>query len=487
MRGGDSLEETVFHLEGLPVRFPEYRHHLGLCVHRTLNTFSKVAFNLGHDELAAKLRAARGRSFADVRVDCPHVRRTICSCSCMMDPIFAATKAPFKEKEPEMRVSGLISFALVLAGCNVSQPPIGSPDAQVHISYWLATHSARAACSGSHIGQAQCDVLIERDGAHSMYGGWGAKDIEKAYDLPTAKGQGQNVFVIDAYDNPNVESDFATYRKAMGLPRGKLKKYNQNGQMGNYPEGSTNWGVEIDLDVEMASAACPKCTIDLVEANSNQWSDIEAAIKEALKLGATIISSSYSGTGVKERVYSDKDITYLASSTDDGYGGVYPPASFRRVIAVGGTLLNADGGSKRGYSEVVWPDTGGGCSNQPKPPWQKDRDCKYRTANDVAAVAVNAAEYDSYDEGGWINVDGGGIPSPLVAGMVGLAGNSTKQDGGEMLWTLSKADRKKDIYPVTSGSDGQCGGTYLCTAGTMQFGIYSGPTGWGTPHGVGAL
>jgi subtilase family serine protease len=132
-----------------------------------------------------------------------------------------------------------------------------------------------------------------------MYAGWGAKDLERAYDLPVAKGRGQNVYVIDAYDNPNVESDFATYRKAMGLPRGKLKKYNQNGQMSNYPSGSSEWGVEIDLDVEMASAGCPKCTIDLVEANSNQWSDIEAAINEALKLGATIISSSYGAPASK--------------------------------------------------------------------------------------------------------------------------------------------------------------------------------------------
>jgi hypothetical protein len=71
--------------------------------------------------------------------------------------------------------------------------------------------------------------------------------------------------------------------------------------------------------------------------------------------------------------------------------------------------------------------------------------------------------------------------------MFALAGNSTKQTGGENLWKLSKKELKKDIYPVTSGSDGSCNGEYLCTAGTNQFGIYSGPTGWGTPHGVGAL
>jgi subtilase family serine protease len=381
-------------------------------------------------------------------------------------------------------LSGCVAAAM-LAGCALQQPLDGVYPEQGDSAG--AMHSVRAACGGSRIGQAQCDVLIESKQVHSMYAGWGAKDFEKAYDLPTAKGRGQNVYVIDAYDNPNVASDFATYRKSMGLPGGRLNKYNQNGQMGNYPTGSPEFGVEIDLDVEMASASCPKCRIDLVEANSNGWSDIEAAIKEALKLGATIVSSSLSGIGADERIYNHKGITYLASSSDDGYGGVYPPAAFPRVIAVGGTLLSADGGSKRGYSEVVWPDSGGGCSSDPKPKWQHDPDCKYRTANDVAAVAVDAAEYDSYGEGGWIAVDGSSISAPLVAGMVGLAGNSTAQDGGKMLWTLSKADQKKYIYPVTSGSDGQCGGAYLCTAGTMQFGIYSGPTGWGTPHGVGAL
>jgi subtilase family serine protease len=370
-----------------------------------------------------------------------------------------------------------------LAGCG-TQPSIGAPEAQVHMSYWEVTHSAREACSGSRIGQAQCDVLVETNRPNSMYAGWSAKDLEKAYGLPVAQGEGQSVYVVDAYDNPDVVSDFATYRKGMGLTAGTLNKYNQDGQKSNYPTGSPDWGVEIDLDVEMASASCPKCTIDLVEANSQQWSDIETAEKAAVKLGATIISNSYSGSGASESDYDTKGVAYLASAGDDG-GGVYEPAAFDRVISVGGTFLNR-GGGKRGYNEVVWPDTGYGCSNQPKPKWQKDPDCKYRTANDVAAVAVNAAEYDSYDEGGWITVDGTSISSPLVAGMVGLAGNSTKQVGGKMLWTLSLAEQKKDLYNVANSNDGECH-SYLCECGTKQFGRYCGPAGWGTPHGVGAL
>jgi subtilase family serine protease len=363
-----------------------------------------------------------------------------------------------------------------------------------HIPMWQATHSARAACAGSRIGQAQCDVLIEtgartNSGVHGNYAGIGAAELEKAYNLPSStKGKGQTVAIVDAYDNPDVVSDFNEYRSTMGLPSSTLNKYNQDGQESNYPTGSPDWGVEIDLDVDMVSASCPNCTVDLIEANSNSWSDLETAETEAVKLGATIVSNSYDGTGGSESSYDTKGITYLASAGDSGYG-LYDPATFDSVIAVGGTFLNTDSGSKRGYSEVVWPDSGGGCSDtqEKKPSWQKDPDCTYRTGSDIGAVAVDAAEYDTYDEGGWIQVDGTSISSPLTAGMVALAGNSTKQDGGENLWKLSKKELKKDLYYIKTGSDGSCGGEYLCTDGTKQFGQFGGPTGWGTPHGVGAL
>jgi subtilase family serine protease len=375
----------------------------------------------------------------------------------------------------------------MLAGCSVPQQPFVLALSQSKGQ----DDNARAVCTGSRVGQPQCDVLIEANQFRSMYAGWSAKDLEAAYDLPITKGKGQNVYVVDVCGNPNVDSDFATYRKDMGLPAGTLNTYNQEGQKRCPMYNSPGWGIEVDLDVEMASAGCPKCTIDLVYANTNSWSDIEAAEEEAVKLGATIISNSYSGSGGDESAYDAKGVTYLASAGDFGRG-LYDPATYQRVISVGGTLLSDAGGvkgDKRKYSETVWPDTGGGCSStdEPKPKWQTDPDCIYRTGNDIAAVAVDATEYDSYDESGWITVDGTSIASPLVAGMVALAGNSTKQDGGEMLWTLSRAEQKKYLYPVTSGSDGGSGETYLNTCGTKQFGIFCGPAGWGTPHGVGAL
>jgi subtilase family serine protease len=171
-----------------------------------------------------------------------------------------------------------------------------------------------------------------------MYAGWSAASLEAAYNLPITKGKGQNVYIVDAYDNPDAVNDFAAYRKGQGLPVGKINKYNQSGQTSNYPAGSPGWGVEIDLDIEMASASCPLCTVNLIEANSNSWSDLGTAELEAVKLGGTIVSNSYDGSGGSESDYDTSGVTYLASSGDSGLG-LYQPASFTHVVAVGGTFL----------------------------------------------------------------------------------------------------------------------------------------------------
>ena len=70
-------------------------------------------------------------------------------------------------------------------------------------------------------------------------------------------------------------------------------KVNQTG--GNNFSTNTSWGVEIDLDIEMVSAICPKCNILLVEATSNSFSDLGTAVNEAVALGAVAVSNSYGG------------------------------------------------------------------------------------------------------------------------------------------------------------------------------------------------
>ncbi|MGB8907797.1 MAG: S8 family serine peptidase [Candidatus Cybelea sp.] len=395
-----------------------------------------------------------------------------------------------------LRLFASFAGALAIAGCNAGGSvgvlgPIGQSTSETHpIPQWQAQNLARRACPEAGPGEMQCQLLILNENSQGKVYGLGARDIEAAYNLPSSsKGSGQIVAVVDSDDNPNVASDLAVYRRHYGLPRAKFYKYNQDGQQSHYPKGNVGWGSEIDLDVEMVSASCPNCTIYLVETSPGGRRDNIKAEREAVKLGAHIISNSYgcSTSGCPSTAFDTPGITYVAAAGDDGYGTAAPMA-YATVVSVGGTILSKSGSI---YNEVVWPDTGGGCATEiAKPSWQHDPGCSGRTANDVAAVAWNVAEYDTYREPGWYTVSGTSISTPVVAGAFALAGNADKQDGGKIFWTLSKKKLQEDVHIIGSGNNdcpARLRGSYLCTAGSDEFGTYSGPTGWGTPNGIGAF
>ena len=70
---------------------------------------------------------------------------------------------------------------------------------------------------------------------------------------------------------------------------------NQNGAASPLPKADAGWSGEIALDLDMASAICPGCKILLVEANSASMTDLGAAVNQAVKQGATVVSNSYGG------------------------------------------------------------------------------------------------------------------------------------------------------------------------------------------------
>lgn len=79
-------------------------------------------------------------------------------------------------------------------------------------------------------------------------GGFSPANLRSAYNLPsTTAGSGQTVAIVDAFDDPNAESDLATYRSAYaGIPacttaNGCFKKVNQTGGT-SYPEAKMGWG-----------------------------------------------------------------------------------------------------------------------------------------------------------------------------------------------------------------------------------------------------
>ena len=392
-----------------------------------------------------------------------------------------------------LKLAAPLFLAVAVSACNAggstSLPAGGGQSAANGATTfdWQKTHEAYRACNGARTGgQMQCDALILTHGFGPMVNGWQPKDFQAAYNLPSSsKGAGTIVAIVDAFDNPNVTSDLTTYRNEFGLPKVKFNKYNQKGQKKNYPQGNTGWGTEIDLDVQMVSASCPKCTIDLIEANDNYTNNLYAAEKEAVKLGATIISNSWGGGGgsASGGAFDHTGITYLASAGDGGYG-MQDPADYANVLSIGGTLLHLNGSA---YTESVWPSSGGGCSVIAKPSWQKDPKCSNRTGNDIAAVAYGVALYDTYGANGWGEVGGTSVSSPLLAGVFALAGDA--QQGGKKFWTNKKI--KKQMHSTIAGTLNGCPsqyvGTYICDGDTGQFKTYSGPAGWGSPNGIAAF
>jgi subtilase family serine protease len=352
---------------------------------------------------------------------------------------------------------------------------------------WQAKGLAKAACPQA-AGKATCLALIQsKSGISPAVSGWAPSDFQTRYNLPSStNGKGQIVAIVDAYDNPNVASDVAAYRSQFGLGTANFTKYNQQGQKKNYPRGSTGWGVEIDLDVQMVSAACPLCTIYLVEANSSDFGDLQTAEAEAVTLGAHIVSNSWICYGsydcVDQSIFDQPGVLYTAGSGDAGYGAIGAPSALSSVVAVGGTVLSKNGST---YSESVWNGAGAGCATGvTKPSWQHDPDCTSRTDSDVSAISWQVAEYDTYGYSGWFTVGGTSVATPMVAAIFALAGNASSQDAAKKIWSLKKRKRGKDLHAITTGSDGSCNGEYLCQAGTKQFHSYSGPAGWGTPNGI---
>ena len=317
--------------------------------------------------------------------------------------------------------------------------------------------------------------------------GYGPTDLRSAYNLATASasdGGGATVAVMEAADDPDLESDLATYRAQYGLPacttaNGCFSKVNGSGQQGNYPPGDTGWGGEASLDVEMVSAICPNCHILVVEST-----DLEGAQNVAVSLGARFLSNSWgtgdgSGDSGADGDFNHAGVVDVASSGDSGYGVSFP-ASSRYVVAAGGTSLQR-ASTSRGWSETAWSGAGAGCSSwESKPSWQTDTGCSRRTVADVSAVAdpgTGVAFYDTYGQGGWGVVGGTSVASPIIASVFALAG-APSSAAASVLYAHAGS-----LNDVTSGSDGSCSPSYLCTA---QAG-YDGPTGLGTPNGLGAF
>jgi subtilase family serine protease len=331
--------------------------------------------------------------------------------------------------------------------------------------------------------------------------GFSPAQIRHAYgfDQIANQGAGQIIAVVDAYDDPNAESDLAVFNRQFGLPpcttaNGCFRKIFSGSKA---PKANAGWALEISLDIEWAHAIAPKATILLVESTTNSLADLLNGVDAAVRNGASVVSMSwtvgeFSSESHQDNHFVSTGVTFLAASGDNGTGVAYP-ASSPDVVGVGGTSLALDAnGNYQG--EAAWSGSGGGLSvRELEPLFQSsfgipDDPRGYRGTPDVsynANPATGFAVYDSVPFGGasgWYSVGGTSAGSPQWAALLAIA-NSMRvanrkarlSGASTVLYSLSKQSAATNFHAVTSGTNGACGALCTATAG------YDYVTGIGTP------
>lgn len=318
--------------------------------------------------------------------------------------------------------------------------------------------------------------------------------LQGAYNLTGLQSGGRTVAIIDAYGYPNLERDLGIYRSQFGLPactkaNGCLKIISQTGGT-SLPAFNAGWAGEQALDIDAVSAACPDCHITVVQAKTPSFINLgTAAITASKQPGVAAISNSYGGADASDATYAKyynfPGIAVTASTGDSGYQGGSYPASSSYVTAVGGTTLKTSATS-RGWAETAWSGAGSGCStlNKALPAAAAvNTGCSGRAMADVSAAADpnngGLAVYyaTSSSSSTWGQIGGTSESAPIIASVYALSGN-TSGTANAIPYAHSSS-----FFDVTGGSNGTCPTTQWCTSRTG----WDGPTGLGTPNGVGGF
>jgi subtilase family serine protease len=269
--------------------------------------------------------------------------------------------------------------------------------------------------------------------------------IINAYSLTsTTNGAGTTIAIVDAYDDPTIAKDLATFSTNFGLPTANFIEH----KMATTISANSGWALEISLDVEWAHAIAPQATILLVEAKSSSLADLMNAVTYATSQPNVVaVSMSWGGSEFStehttyDSYFTTPGIVFFASSGDNGAGVIWPSSS-PNVVSVGGTTLNINQITGAFISETAWSGSGGGVSAyEPQPTYQANYGLTYakRSTPDVSYDANPNTGVYVYDttpyQGakGWWDVGGTSIGAPQWAAIQALGqttGNSNfYQDG----------------------------------------------------------
>jgi subtilase family serine protease len=357
--------------------------------------------------------------------------------------------------------------------------------------------------------------------------GFNSAKLRSAYGiLTTEQGSPATVIaIVDAYGYPSALTDLNTYRANYGVgvnpaamsacsnpankptfPTASATKgcfaqiSGVTGLTTNLPKSNTGWNQEGALDIEMATAICPKCSILFVAANSASFADLNKAVGQAINYAkvanVVAISNSYGGADFAETGLAPDNyqaaaalgVAVTASSGDSGYGA-QSPASFTNVIGVGGTSLTLDTNGAR-TSEIIWTSAGSGCSTLNQIPTQQTTlgttGCGKKAVSDISAVANPNTGVGVIYGGKVYQFGGTSVSSPIIASIFAVADYKPTQGTYAGASLYSKANATTNIYDVVGGAkNGNCptATANWCTTGTG----WDGPTGLGAPLNTGAF
>ena len=345
------------------------------------------------------------------------------------------------------------------------------PSLAIARSDTAALHGVPVCPGPATAGTAHCHAQVLANGlnpaASTSPTGLSPATIKSVYNFPTSStaGAGKTIAIVDAYDDPNAESDLAVFSSQYGLPactiaNGCFKKVSHTGGT-NYPRTDSGWALEISLDVQWAHAIAPGAHILLVEARTNSFTNLLAA-EDYAKTHAQYVSNSwggseFSGESGYDPHFSQSGVSFFVSSGDAGLPAEYPSSS-PNVISVGGTTLHFSGGTFS--SETGWSSGGGGCSAYENATSAQSAFSQYgqtscggkRATPDVSLDADPASGVSVYDttryqgQSGWWTVGGTSASSPMWAARsadAGVAVNSAYVYGNSI-----------NYRDITSGNNG---------------------------------
>jgi subtilase family serine protease len=321
------------------------------------------------------------------------------------------------------------------------------------------------------------------------------QSIDPVYALTfTGSGGSGVIAIVDAFDYPTAENDLNVFSSQFSLPpcttaNGCFTKVYASGTR---PRKNCGWGQEAALDIEWAHAMAPTARIVLVEAATNSFTNLFAAVDVATKAvqnggGDGEVSMSWGGSEFSSEVSYDGhfkptsgSLVYFASSGDTGGATIYPSAS-PYVVAAGGTTINRDK-SGNFVSETGWSGSGGGPSKyEPKPSYQlgiPNTSSAQRSIPDFSFDSDPNSGVSVYDStscqglSGWLVFGGTSVASPSLAGIVNRAGHF--YGVSELSTIYANYTNNKDFRDILSGT----AGSYSAGAG------YDFVTGVGSNQGL---